>query len=280
MNKTKWVSLAVVPNFSWPAVELEIAYEGREFLLLPATTELACCAAVRSPPEESLADGGEAVLRLLSAYAWSEDAGIALLTSGSFIGSNANAPIRQSRGRFAASTCGQIAAHADLYLPAPTDPSARLALALYREGMSLDHFPFALLSFMRIINLRFGKWVNQVAWINSSLGQLTGQAATRADYLQATQSDVGQYLYGQGRCAVAHATSNSADVVHPDRMADWLRMSDDLPLVRALAAHCIEVKYGIPPDWKFRQDNRDSPLMPSEWLRLINGTGGRKRYQH
>lgn len=81
MHRAGWVSVAVVPDFAWTDQAVEIAYAGHEFLLLPGTQELACCAAVRTVAGESLVEAGEELLRLLSAYAWSEDAAIALLTA-------------------------------------------------------------------------------------------------------------------------------------------------------------------------------------------------------
>lgn len=279
MHRAGWVSVAVVPDFGWPAVAVEIAYAGREFLLLPATPQLACCAAVRTAAGEPLIEAGEAVLRLLSAYAWSEDAAIALLTGASFVGYSGEAPLREGRGRFAASTWQQVAPRPDLYLPAPTDPAAQLALALYREGMSLEVYPYALLSFLRVLNLRFGGWQDQVAWINRTLPALGGLAAQRVTTLQASVGDIGGYLYGQGRCAVAHASLNST-VVHPDRLADWLRMRDDLPLARALAAHALESEFGVLKDLTFRMRHRNDRVLPADWLHLVDPGNGRKRYVH
>jgi hypothetical protein len=45
-----------------------------------------------------------------------------------------------------AMTCGQVAPKSSLNLPA-TDPAARLPLALYRERMDINSYPFALLNF-------------------------------------------------------------------------------------------------------------------------------------
>jgi hypothetical protein len=277
MHRAGWVSVAVVPDFSWPNVAVEAAYDGRDFLLLPGTVDMACCAAVRSHAGESIIDAGEAVLRLLSAYAWSEDAAIVLLTGVSFAAFSGHTPLREGRARFSASTCGQAAPKASLYLPAPMDPAARLALAMYREGMGVNSYPFALLSFMRVINLKHAKGADQKAWINQSLGKIRGPGANWLADLAGREPDIGKYLYEQGRCAVAHASMTDT-VVNPDQLVDTLRMRDDLPLVRALAAHCIEAEFGVLSDLAFRQTHLYDRSQPADMLRLIDGTEGRKRY--
>lgn len=60
MHRAGWVSVAVAPDFSWPDCAVEIGYAGREFLLLPGTPQLACCAAVRTRAGEPLVEAGEA----------------------------------------------------------------------------------------------------------------------------------------------------------------------------------------------------------------------------
>lgn len=145
--------------------------------------------------------------------------------------------------------------------------------------MSLEVYPYALLSFPRILNLGFGAWQKQVGGITHTLPLLDGLAAQRVATLQASVGDIGNYIYGQGRCAVAHASLNNS-VVHPDRLADWLRMREDLPLARALAAHALESEFGVLKDLTFRSRHRNDQQLPATWLRLVNGANGTKRYAH
>lgn len=278
MQRAGWVSMAVVPDFGWPDRAVEVAYAGREFLLLPGTAHLACCAAVRTAAGESLVDAGEVLLRLLSAYAWSEDAAIALLTGVSFAAFSGETPLREGRARFGASTWQQVSPRSDLYLPAPGDPSARLALALYREGMSVNSYPFALLSYMKILNLKHATGAGQKQWINQALGHLTGPAATHVAALQAQGHDVGEYLYKHGRCAVAHAFD--PPVVDPDKLGDLQRMREDLPLARALAAHALESEFGVLKDLTFRLRHQNDRVLPADWLHLVDTGHGTQRYVH
>jgi len=58
--------------------------------------------------------------------------------------------------------------------------------------------------------------------------------------------DIGEYLYTSGRCAVAHASTTP--VVDPDNPEDFLRLSADMPVLRALAEHIIINELGVPRD--------------------------------
>jgi len=56
-------------------------------------------------------------------------------------------------------------------------------------------------------------------------------------------TDIGEYLYASGRCAVAHAGTDPT--VDPENPEDIERLSKDLPLIRAMAAHVIEKELGV-----------------------------------
>jgi hypothetical protein len=53
----------------------------------------------------------------------------------------------------------------------------------------------------------------------------------------------GTYLYASCRCAVAHAGTNPT--VDPENFDDMERLSKDLPLTRAMAAHVIERELNV-----------------------------------
>jgi len=52
--------------------------------------------------------------------------------------------------------------HAD-YIPDVPDPKATLALALYRDGMSVNAIPFKFLAFYKIVNMLHAHGPEQVA---------------------------------------------------------------------------------------------------------------------
>jgi hypothetical protein len=120
-----------------------------------------------------------------------------------------------------------------------------LALALFREALGLEHrnVPYAFLGFAKILNLG-GSGKKQIEWINGAIGELNDNFATpRLSQIRASEPDVGEYLYGSGRCAVAHAANDP--VVDPDDAADTLRLGSDLPVVKALAKHFLELELGV-----------------------------------
>jgi hypothetical protein len=127
------------------------------------------------------------------------------------------------------------------YLPDPDDPNARLALGLYREGMYLNHVAYQCLSFFKILNIFLRGSAQQIAWIDDNLPKVTDQQAKRR--IASVGRNVGQFLYGSNRCAVAHAGGTpTADPENPEDMA---QLRDDLPLVRGLAEIAIEEHFRV-----------------------------------
>jgi len=130
------------------------------------------------------------------------------------------------------------------YLPSPDDPRARLALALYREGLSANMVTYRFLAFFKIINMLHRMGQDQQKWINDTLSKITDyEASTRVAQISKTVSDIGKYLYVSGRCSVAHAFSTP--VANPDSPQDIQRLRADLPVMQALAEYAIENEFGV-----------------------------------
>jgi hypothetical protein len=126
----------------------------------------------------------------------------------------------------------------------PSDPRAKLAIALFREAISVASVPYEFLGYLKIINIRFDKSRSQIQWINESLPLLTDtRAKSRIAELQRTEPDIGKYLYESGRCAVAHAFETPT--VDPDLPGDFIRLSADMPVARALAKHFIVTEFSL-----------------------------------
>ena len=84
----------------------------------------------------------------------------------------------------------------------------------------------------------------QVDWINQTLPKLTDyRAKQRLAQLVAKAADIGEYLFVSGRCAVAHAFGTP--VVNPDDPQDRRRLSECLPVIRALAEFAVEHELGV-----------------------------------
>ena len=129
-------------------------------------------------------------------------------------------------------------------LETPGDPKARLAIAIYREAKSVHNTLYEFLSYFKIINIVYQNGPLQKEWINNTISHLSDRKALdRIDQLRSLESDIGAYLYESGRCAVAHAGVDP--VVDPDNPNDFLRLSADMPVAKALAEYLMVNELGL-----------------------------------
>lgn len=238
----KWVDLAVKPGFSWPNCQVELEFEGRRVVLQPMTDELVCTVSIFDDRGLSFEEGGSILCRFLSRLAWSMDGGVVELFFGG--SNNPSRPGRTGRGTYGSSGWAAVEPWDYLYLPMPKSAEADLALAVFREGLSVNSVPFSFLSSFKVLNIRFSSGPDQKTWINRHLGGLWYKPAVdRLQELQRSESDIGAYLYHQGRCAVAHA--RGSPVANPDIYSDKRRLELDLPLIKEIAAQLIEQELGV-----------------------------------
>jgi len=241
-----YCTVGVDTQIPWPTKEQVVGFCGREFQLLPGSDTLSRMIRVKTEPGFTQIDADKLILELLSAMAWAEQAE-AVTTFGNWC----TAPLDIGKGPMGIIGDG----HFD-YLPDPTDPKAKLALALYREGLSVNLTPYQFLGFFKIINIIRNTGNEQKQWIQENLPHVTDKAALKriAD-VQSTEPDVANYLYRSGRCAVAHAF-DQANVVNPDDPADLIRLSKDLPVIRDLARIAIEREFGVKSERDFHDEHR------------------------
>lgn len=208
---------------------MEVLFEGRRVVLQPLTDELSCTVSVFGDGGITFEDGGTILSRFLSRLAWSINGGVVeLFICGS---NNPGHPGRLGRGTYERSGWALVEPWDYLYLPSANSPGADLALALFREGLSINSVPFAFLSYFKVLNISFSKGSAQKGWINANLSRvLYPPALDRLRELAKSKPDVGAYLYEQGRCAVAHA--NGTPLVNPDNYGDKRRLELDLPLMK------------------------------------------------
>jgi hypothetical protein len=242
--------VSVDSGVPWPEREQTVAYAGHEILSVPPRRDEAGNLEAYPLAAIKYERGTQAevelvtiIRRFINALAWREQVPIreidviygAPLRVGTRIPDNFTTP------RFDGAS-----------VPDPVGDKARLALAFYREGLVLRtvHIAYSFLSFFKVLNVKFPKGPEQITWINSVAGTLTSREATvRVAELTATEPDVGAYLYGSGRCAVAHAFSDP--LIDPDDITDQQRLSRDLPVARSLAARLIQAEWGVPaPPWQ------------------------------
>jgi hypothetical protein len=271
-----WMNFAVRAGFSWPNVSVEIPFESSTIVLSPQTEELACTASLFDPSGFDFDEGATRLSRFLSCLAWSMHGGI---EEHFAIGTNnPDKPGSLGKGTYATSAWANVEPWQQIYLPSPSTSKAALAIALFREGMTLNSEPLAFLSFFKILNVVFPKGIAQQAWINNNLSAIRyGRAFDRLSELQAQHQNVGEYLYVQGRCAVAHAYSSP--VADPDNYSDRRRLRDDLPLIEAIAESCIERELGFPTTDTFLAAHRNSWELPREYLVPRISSNGGVRYE-
>lgn len=239
-----WVVACVDPQFAWPTTTQKLTYRNVTVFVLPQFEDYYPSIAVKLGGTITTFEQAQVlILNLLSALSWVEDRG-ALVEQ--WTGGNLPRPMAGF------STSGvriMITDHfAHHYLPDVADAQARWALAFYREGMALHLVSYGFLSFYKIINIFQANGPNQRAWINANIDAAVqrnrlGGASERLQHLRAAGTNLGDYLYESGRCAVAHA--GHGPTVDPESPADIKRLTEDMPLIKALAAFAIEEHFHI-----------------------------------
>jgi hypothetical protein len=260
----KWTDLAVKPNFSWPKVQVEIPFERWRVVLQPLTEKLSCTVSVFDDADLTFDEGGTVLSRFLSRLAWSMNGGvIELFICGS---NNPTRPGLLGRGNYETSCWAPVEPWDYIYLPSATDVSADLALGIFREGLSVNSVPFSFLSYFKVLNIAFSAGAPQKDWINANIAKIWYQPAVdRIQELKKSESDIGAYLYHQGRCAVAHA--NGTPLVNPDSYGDKRRLELDLPLMKEVARLFIEQEFGVLSDSTFWKYLRETPANSTELLK-------------
>jgi hypothetical protein len=250
-------TVGIDTQIPWPAKERIVHFRGHKFHLLPGSDTLARMIRVETSESFTQVDADKLILELLSSLAWAEQAD-ALTTFGTW----STAPRNIGKGPMGVIGDG----HFD-YVPEPSDPRAKLALALYREGLSVNLVPYQFLGFFKVINILRNSGTDQKKWIADNLQHVSDKkAVTRIAAIQTGGSDVPEYLYGSGRCAVAHAF-NQANVVNPDDPGHLIRLSEDLPVIRELARVAIEREFGIKSERDFHREH----LYELEGFRAVFG---------
>lgn len=250
-------TIGIDTEIPWPRKEVVINFRGRKFHLLPQIDSASRMIRVETDAGFTQVDADKLILELLSALVWAEQAG-AVSTFGNW----GTVPHAIAKGPTGVTGDG----HFD-YVPDPSDVKAKLALALYREGLSVNLIPYKVLGFFKVINIIRDKGPAQIQWIKENLRYVTNKdAIARIAIIQSTEPDVAKYLYVSGRCAVAHAFEQNI-VANPDDPADLIRLHEDLPVIRELARVAIEREFHI----KSHSDFHRGHLYELEGFRALFG---------
>ncbi len=246
----RWMIITVETELDWPVEESTIPFMGHRLILRPQDANSAADIRLQYEHPQSEREAIEIICRFLSAFSWWQRR-----PARGRLRFACTAPMRGGKGGYGP------ALRKDYHLPdgvqSPSDSKARLAVALYREAISVHSTPYEFLGYFKIINVRYNGPDQIISWINNAIPLLTDKRVKdRISELAASKANLGEYLYGSGRCAVAHAFSGV--VVDPDNPDDVLRLSADMPVARTLAEHLIETEFGIP--WELSKRTEGSTV--------------------
>lgn len=239
-NRRSWVGAHVRSNVPWPTKRYIVEFLDNEIFLVPGDANMLPAAFMHLSGLNS-AEAKRLLSRFLTAWCWMEQSGIQVVSWGE--GSH---PFRH----LGADGMRMVRDELELdYLPENCSPEAKLAMALYREGMALDHTPYSFLSFFKVLNVVATGNSSQKKWIRDHLKRITEQRALdRLNELGPNPENqtVHDYLYNAGRSAVAHASISRGMTVDPDDPEDAIRLNKDLPLIQELARLAINHTLAVP----------------------------------
>jgi len=242
----QWVVASLETHMPWPTKPQTVEYGGKEFLILPAERaepgDKANPLGVDKSPAICLradahalapAQARSEIMRFASALVWNAPAKLEIV---SWTGGNLPRQMGFAKNRV-------IQDHLDTErLPLPARSSARTALALFRESTSLDNPFYAFLSLYKA----FGVAVppkERAAFIRANRDRGGKRGKERIAAIEREGHAIDQYLYEQGRHAIAHADRDPS--VDPDSTDDHYRIQQDLPVMEGFARLAIEMNLGV-----------------------------------
>ena len=223
---------------------LRTEYDGLTIHIQPRMDEYCDVMSTFVRPGEDLQQIRLKLNRFLSAMAWKDNN--AYVTRGGTAGGARLEDEDKPRFNYLEKRriTGYVISRFDFeHLVVATDDRQRLALALFRDGLNSDNEFYKFLSYYKIVNILHSRPDDQMRWINGSIPSLKFDAAKRAQELSSV-SDIGKYLYVQGRTAIAHAFGRP--IRDPDEPSDRMEIRSDCSLIKALAERLIEHELGIP----------------------------------
>jgi hypothetical protein len=231
----RWLTRGVVGSALWPPEEKTIKFSGYELLLKDATKDreqsISICLKNMNEKEAT-----KLFNQFLSILCWCDGQPIRLIEG--IIGP---APGTIGRGRQAGSSLPEVF---NYFNRTPiSDPQKRLALALYREAVTVNSMAYSFLGFYKVIVACLGENKNTNNKIAEILPKLTDERAKdRIKELEKNDVEIPKYLYEERRHAIAHVTKEP--VINPDEEDIWI-LSGDVYIVRAIAEYLIEKKLKI-----------------------------------
>lgn len=238
-ERGEWIVANVATHSSWSVKAQKVPYRGQSVWILPVMRDYFPALAIKRPTALSRDDCQRLLMRFLSTLSWVEraDMRVEYFTAGS---------VPQPAGRTQERGLS-IRSEFDLkYFPEPESERALLALGLMREARALNHTGYAFLSFYRVLEVAMPRREQTDIWVRNRLvGSLKDRQANKAlEQVRARGvQNIGLHLYQSNRCAVAHAAQEP--IIDPDNPSDFRRLSEELPIIQALAELAIEELLGV-----------------------------------
>jgi hypothetical protein len=182
-----WLCNEINGTAIWPTKETTIEFGDHKLLLKPATrdTEQSINLNLRGIPSD--AEAMTLINRFLSVLSWCDDQPMENLYGSS--GSPVPVPVRKRVRNVGSSIAFPF------YRALESDRKARLALALFREGRTVNSVPFQFLSYFKILNIFWkDRWIDRknalIEGIRGTLPALEdGQALRRLKDLRTREAD-------------------------------------------------------------------------------------------
>lgn len=208
--------------------EAILEFEGHRFRWINGTIESRPILSVRCARSQEFKATNELVDRFLSALAWQSRVGI----SKSF---SVGGPKRIVPMVSGSRMHGGLRVTQEYALPREKLDSSqkRLALALFREGLTAASVFYKFLNFWKILELVFAKSQDRDSWIVLTIPKVF----EGSKWLAGISGDPIQYLRDSCRNAIAHV--HRKPVLDPDNYDDNVRLQRDVTLVEKLAMAAI-----------------------------------------
>lgn len=236
-----YLNVGVTGGAGWPKEETTISFGGYDLILKPATRDKSQSVHIDLNGITNI-EALTLINRFLSILAWCDDQAM----ENHYGWSGNPVPVAVPKIRNATGSCIAF----PFYREFEKDPKVNLALALYREGLTVNSNAFQFLSFFKILNIFWrDKYINKkneiVEGIRDYLNKLMDELAIkRKEELLKKEEDIAEYLYESGRCAIAHAYSEP--IVDPDDVEQLRRLSEDIHIIKNIAELLIENELNVP----------------------------------
>lgn len=127
-----------------------------------------------------------------------------------------------------------------------SDEGAHLALGFFREGYAANSPFYRFLSYFKVIEQAYPKGRDREAWVSRQIPQLEKSKDSLRRLEREGVRDIGQWLYEEGRNALAHASGRNMqtirDISDYDHWQDIVWASE---IVEEMATHLIVSDFGV-----------------------------------